>query len=144
MSFPGAAGRDGSASGSDPGSDPVDSASSDHGFPRTRRLTTRRQFLTVHEKGRRVSSASFTLLGLSNAHGTSRLGITVTRRVAGAVGRNRVKRVLREIFRRNRAALRPPVDLVIVARTGIEERTLVELEKELLKRFKELVRRLEP
>ncbi len=91
-----------------------------------------------------MSSASFTLLGLSNAHGTSRLGITVTRRVAGAVGRNRVKRVLREIFRRNRAALRPPVDLVIVARTGIEERTLVELEKELLKRFKELVRRLEP
>ena len=139
MSFPDAAGRDGRASGSDA----VDRASSGHGFPSTRRLTARHQFLAVHERGRRVSSASFTLYGLPNSIGYSRLGITVTRRIGQAVGRNRVKRVLREIFRYNRASLVPPLDLVVVARSGIGERTLAELEREFLGRFKDLVRRLE-
>ena len=91
-----------------------------------------------------MSSASFTLYGLPNTTGYSRLGVTVSRRIGGAVGRNRVKRVLREIFRYNRDALLPPLDLVVVARSGIKERTQADLEGEVLRRFKELVRRLAP
>lgn len=46
------------------------------------------------------------------------LGITVTRKIAGAVGRNRVKRLCREVFRLNRPLFPPRCVVVAVARTG--------------------------
>jgi ribonuclease P protein component len=97
----------------------------------------------VHEKGRRVSSPWFTLLGLPSPSGSPRIGITVSRKVGGAVARNRIKRIFREIFRYNRPALEPPLDLVVVARPGAADRTMRELEREFLKRFAELARRFE-
>ena len=48
----------------------------------------------------------------------TRLGVTVTRKVAGAVGRNRIKRLVREAFRRNRALFPEHCDLVLVARSS--------------------------
>lgn len=88
-----------------------------------------------------MSSASFTLLGLPSAIGSSRIGITVSRKIGGAVVRNRTKRVFREIFRYNRASLSPALDLVVVARASVRDRTMRELEAEFLKRFAELARR---
>jgi ribonuclease P protein component len=46
-----------------------------------------------------------------------RLGLVVTKRLGKAAQRNRVKRVLREFFRRHKAAL-PAADLVIMAKKG--------------------------
>lgn len=51
------------------------------------------------------------------AKGIQRLGITVSRRVGGAVVRNRVKRLVREVFRRHRDGI-PRGDSVVIARTG--------------------------
>jgi ribonuclease P protein component len=96
----------------------------------------------VYRRGRRVRSPSFTLFALANAVGRCRLGITVTRRIGGAVLRNRVKRRLREVFRLNRAALCPPLDLVINAHAGIENRSVRELESEFRRGVAELARRL--
>ena len=45
-----------------------------------------------------------------------RLGVTVSRKVGNAVERNRVKRRIREWFRRTRASLAPDVELVVIAR----------------------------
>jgi len=50
-----------------------------------------------------------------------RLGITVTRKVANAVGRNRIKRLVREVFRRHRAWFPAALDFVFIARTGAAE-----------------------
>ena len=136
MSSPGAAGRDGRASRSD--CPPIRRR-----YPRSSRLTSRRQFLAVQARGRRVRSASFTIIGMRNDAAGSRIGITVTRKVGGAVVRNRVKRVIREVFRSHRLALEPAVDLVVIAHPGIAARASVELETEFLRRFRELVRRLE-
>jgi ribonuclease P protein component len=47
-----------------------------------------------------------------------RLGVTVSRKVGGAVVRNRVKRWLREWFRCTRGRLRAGTDLVVIARSG--------------------------
>ncbi len=48
-----------------------------------------------------------------------RLGLSVSRKVGGAVERNRVKRLLREAFRLEEPALRPGQDLVVVARADV-------------------------
>lgn len=48
----------------------------------------------------------------------ARLGITASRKVGGAVKRNRVKRRVREWFRRGQGGLAPELDLVVIARRG--------------------------
>lgn len=47
----------------------------------------------------------------------NRLGLTVSKKVGGAVERNTIKRRLREVFRRRKTEL-PGIDLVIIAKRG--------------------------
>lgn len=129
-SLPSAAGRDASVSRPENGPE--------QGFPANRRLTARRQFLAVYARGHRVPCPSFTLFGLQNDVGHARLGVTVTRKLGGAVARNRVKRVLREIFRRNGSRLESALDVVVNARPGIVARPIADLEREFLKGFARL------
>jgi ribonuclease P protein component len=64
------------------------------------RLHNRPEFLAVEKGGRRVSGRFVTLVGKPNGRPTDRLGIIASRRVGGAVDRNRAKRRLRDVFRR--------------------------------------------
>jgi ribonuclease P protein component len=93
-------------------------------FPRQHRLLRRGEFVRVQQQGRRIHTAHFILLLLRaqarDANPYTRLGVTVGRRVGGAVQRNRIKRVVREVFRRNRALFPPEYDVVLVARPGAE------------------------
>jgi ribonuclease P protein component len=109
-------------------------------FPRSCRLTAPRQFQAVYTKGRRAGCRSFTLFGVPTSAMTARLGITVTRRVGGSVFRNRVKRCLREIFRRHRAELQPVLDLVANVHPGIDPREFAQLETEFLSCYRRLAR----
>lgn len=49
-----------------------------------------------------------------------RLGLTVGRKCGGAVARNRIKRVLRELFRLYWSEFELPLDIVIVARKTLD------------------------
>ncbi len=60
------------------------------------------------------------------AAGGTRLGITASRRVGNAVVRNRVKRRVREWFRRMGPERAEPVDWVVIARPRAAERTSAE------------------
>lgn len=88
-----------------------------------------------------MGSSSFIVFALPNDLGYCRLGLTVSRKVGGAVKRNRVKRLLREVFRRNRAGLTPGMDLVVNARPSIAARGYGELEQEFLRSISSLARR---
>jgi ribonuclease P protein component len=86
-------------------------------YPRAARLRRRREFLQVQQRGRRLYAGEVLVLALKTGVARPRIGITVSSKIANAVGRNRVKRWVREAFRAVRRDL-PPVDLVVIARRG--------------------------
>ena len=89
-------------------------------FTRLDRIRRREDFLLTQKRGRRLNAAHFTLVLYDRRdEGPSRLGLVTSRKVAKAVGRNRVRRVLRETFRLHRAALFPmPATLSTCRRTS--------------------------
>jgi ribonuclease P protein component len=73
----------------------------------------------VQHGGKRVQTRHFVIMLMPDSH--QRIGVTVTRRVAGSVGRNRIKRLVREVFRRNRRLFPQECDTVVLARTGADQ-----------------------
>ncbi|MGE5255385.1 MAG: ribonuclease P protein component [Hyphomicrobiales bacterium] len=65
---------------------------------------------------RKVHTNLFIALVVPNRLERSRLGITVSRKVGGAVQRNRLKRLAREFFRLNRHLLKAHWDINLIAR----------------------------
>ncbi len=66
-----------------------------------------------------------------------RLGVVTSRKVGGAVARNRARRRLRDVFRRNREGLRTDVDVVLVARRGADSAPFHALKDEWLRLAKQ-------
>ena len=61
------------------------------------------------------------LYARKNRSHTNRVGVTVSKKLGGAVVRNRVRRRLREVYRLNEAAFAPGWDIVVVARSRCVE-----------------------
>ena len=87
-------------------------------FRAANRLKKRYEFRQVQLSGRRIHTPHFLIVVQPNALSTTRLGITVTKKVGSAVQRNRIKRVVREVFRRNRALFPASHDVVFIAKRG--------------------------
>jgi ribonuclease P protein component len=84
---------------------------------RGERIRTRREFREVSRRGRRAASPSFVVLVSGReCGGGPRLGLTVSRKVGNAVERNRIKRRVREWFRRAKPCAGSAVDVVVIAR----------------------------
>ena len=80
------------------------------------RLKKRYEFRRVQLSGRRIHTPHFLIVVQPNALDNTRLGITVTKKVGTAVQRNRIKRVVREVFRRNRSLFPTGHDVVFIAK----------------------------
>jgi ribonuclease P protein component len=96
----------------------------------TGRLSRSEDFARVYRTGRSVANRYLVLYyfersgpgpGRTEAAVGPRVGFSVSKRLGGAVDRNRIKRVLREAFRAHRQSLRGDMDLVLIARTPIVE-----------------------
>ncbi|MFO1410285.1 MAG: ribonuclease P protein component [Steroidobacteraceae bacterium] len=96
-------------------------------FRRAQRLRRPAQFRDVYARGRRIGNEMFAANILANGTDTARLGLSIAvRTLGGAVGRNRVRRLIRESFRLHRRAL-PAVDIVVSARTQARGASAAEL-----------------
>ena len=92
------------------------------GLPRQLRLRRSPDFRTVQRNGSKSVSRHLVVYWVPNPAGC-RFGLTVSRKVGKAVTRNRVKRLLREAIRLERAVAGPShassaVDAVFIARSG--------------------------
>ena len=109
-------------------------------FRASQRLRTRAQFDRVFRRGTRLDGRLFTLLVAANGAAHDRLGLAVSRKVGGAVVRNRARRLLRESFRRLEPSERPALDLVVLAKPEIAGRSLAEVDRELHARIRRVPR----
>lgn len=104
-------------------------------FPKNLRLLRRAEFRRVYDEGQRRSAPLCTVFFKPNGLALTRLGITTPRAVGNAVERNRVRRRLREIFRRNRSGLARGWDVVLNPRSKVLGVPFVTLEREVLSLF---------
>jgi len=89
-----------------------------NGFPHTEHLTGL-DFLKVMAKGEKRTCHAFHVY-LMHAE-EFQAGVCVSRKLGGAVVRNRIKRVLREAIRHIRQDFEQPCHMVVVARPGVEQ-----------------------
>ena len=96
------------------------------GFRPAERIRRRAEFQQVYERGTKVHSRYCTVFILPNEGPVGRLGIAATRKLGGAVQRNRAKRLIREVFRRNKIA--QGFDVVVVPKRELLDASLTVLE----------------
>jgi ribonuclease P protein component len=106
------------------------------------RICRRLDFLRVYREGQRVHRRGFVLHCAFNGLEFDRLGLAVSRRVGCAVVRNRAKRRLRELFRRNKSRSRVGVDMVFSAKPQLAVLSFPEIEREYRGAVSEARRRL--
>jgi ribonuclease P protein component len=89
------------------------------------RISRSHDFDAVYRRGRSAASRHLVVYAFRRDDPADddapRLGLSVSRKVGGAVERNRIKRVLREQFTHIAPTLGSQVDVVVIARPGVAE-----------------------
>jgi ribonuclease P protein component len=88
----------------------------------------RREFERAYTAGAKVSGRFMTLFAVPNERGMARLGIAATRKMGGAVVRNRAKRRARELFRQHKP--HACCDFVVIPRREFVDAAFPSLERE--------------
>jgi ribonuclease P protein component len=91
-------------------------------FTKEERLIKTKDFRKVYKDGRSYKAGFVILRVLPNAAGTNRIGFSISAKsVKRAFRRNRIKRLFREAYRRNKKSLKNGFDVVCVVRRDFKE-----------------------
>ena len=93
------------------------------------RLRKNSDFQRVYKKGRSWAHPLVVLCALRNDLGYSRFGFSVSKRVGGAVGRNRARRLMREATRLRQVMIADGWDVVIIARQPIRDANFYQVDR---------------
>lgn len=85
------------------------------------RIRKTRDFLFLYKEGKRYKGKYFNLIYFPNNLRFSRMAVIVSKRIGNAVTRNKIKRRIRELFRRNKDILKEHLDLLIIVKQGIQD-----------------------
>lgn len=114
-------------------------AISENAFPNVVRLRKRTEFLRLTNAQNKFAGRGILVVWIQNNANieTARIGITVSKKIGCAVKRNRIKRVIRDIFRRNRTKL-IAADINVIARSASASMNYDDLNLELTKAFQRI------
>jgi ribonuclease P protein component len=101
------------------------------------RIRKKKEFLTLYRTGSRYRGRYFHLVYRANSFEFSRLAVVVGKKVGNAVTRNKIKRRIRALFRRNKSLFKKPMDVVLIAKREILDLSASDLAAEF---FSALVR----
>ncbi len=90
-------------------------------FKKENRIKSKNAFQIVYKTGRSVVDSMSVMYVLPNEEKTVKIGFAVGKKMGSAVVRNRVKRMMREVFRHRRSERRDSVQIIWVARKKLIE-----------------------
>lgn len=97
------------------------------------RLRNKRDIERCQRRGDKLYAKHFLLLIYPSDTGASRLAVAVTTKLEKrAVVRNLIKRRIREVFRSARGGFAKPIDVVVVARRGVQQCEFNDYQREIL------------
>jgi ribonuclease P protein component len=111
-------------------------------FPARMRIRAGADFQRAYRRRCSMVEGGLLVYGFLNGHDFPRLGLSVSRKVGGAVTRNRWKRRLREAFRLSRCELPPGIDLIVIPRAAHPPR-VADMGQALARAARQLQRKLE-
>ena len=93
----------------------------DFSFRKENRIKSKNAFQIVYKTGRSVVDSMSVMYVLPNEEKNIKIGLAVGKKMGSAVTRNRVKRLMREVFRHRKAELKDSVQIIWVARKKLVE-----------------------
>lgn len=93
----------------------------DFSFRKENKIKSKNAFQIVYKTGRSVVDSMSVMYVLPNEEKNIKIGFAVGKKMGSAVTRNRVKRLMREVFRHRKAELKDSVQIIWVARKKLVE-----------------------
>jgi len=108
------------------------------------RIRKKKDFLWLYKNGNRYKGKYFNLIYLFNESHFSRMAVIVNKKIGNAVKRNKVKRWIRALFRRNKDLLKNSLDIIIIAKKEIIEASWSILQREYSVAIESILRKSQP
>lgn len=100
-------------------------------FPKELKIRKSSEYEEIFSKAKRLRSKHFNILYVQNTLGYARAGVVVGKRdIRSAVKRNRIKRIVREVFRNNKS-LFDSLDVVFLAKKASDTLNYVKVKREI-------------
>jgi ribonuclease P protein component len=104
-------------------------------LPKSERLRRGYEFRRAYEQGRKFTGRLVVVYVVHDPSTDRALGVVTSRKIGGAVVRNRARRLLREAYRLNKQKLKTNLQIVMIARNAINGKRLQDVDAEVRRLF---------